>query len=81
MILLDLVDWLIGCRHRKTTLPKTTVTSAHSETYLVCLDCGRHIPYDWTAMRRKRFGWNTTRAVADLSGSRRVGARGRGDRG
>ncbi len=59
MILLDLAEWLFGCRHRKTTLPRTTVTSAQSETYMVCLACGRRIPYDWATMRRKRAGWLT----------------------
>ena len=60
--LLDLADWLCGCRHRQTTFPMTLRTtlnvegkrSTKSETYIVCLTCGRHFAYDWTAMRMTR---------------------------
>jgi DNA-directed RNA polymerase subunit RPC12/RpoP len=40
-------DWLYGCTHRKTTFPMTL----QSDTYIVCLECGRHFAYDWTTMR------------------------------
>ena len=57
-----IADWLHGCEHRRTTFPMTLHTRAnvdgrHSmqpETYIVCLACGRHFAYDWTAMRRTR---------------------------
>ena len=57
--LADLVEWLFGCSHRRTTFPITLPTGARkagadsgeTETYVVCLECGRHIAYDWTTMR------------------------------
>ncbi len=60
--LLGLADWLYGCAHRKTAFPITLrpgvgVEGPHSkqpETYIVCLDCGRHLGYDWTTMRLTR---------------------------
>ena len=50
---------LYGCAHRRTTFPITLRVgasvggrqSAQSETYIACLECGRHFAYDWTAMR------------------------------
>lgn len=59
----DLIDWLFGCPHRRTTFPRSSETGAHSETYLVCLACGHHIPYDWGAMRRKQAVWNWLRSA------------------
>jgi hypothetical protein len=58
------VDWLSGCAHPKTTFPITLRTrvslgkQSTSETYVVCLQCGRHLAYDWATMRivRKRAG-------------------------
>lgn len=57
--LVGLADYLCGCRHRKTTMPRTvrreeTVggkKSAREETYIVCLGCGRHLAYDLRTMR------------------------------
>lgn len=54
-----LADWLYGCAHHRTSFPVTLRTSVsvegrqstQSETYIVCLECGRHIPYDWSTMR------------------------------
>ncbi|MBK9166854.1 MAG: hypothetical protein IPM24_05245 [Bryobacterales bacterium] len=54
-----LTDRLYGCSHRKTTFPITLRISVavngqpktQGETYIVCLDCGRHLSYDWAAMR------------------------------
>jgi hypothetical protein len=48
--LAGLADWMYGCAHRRTSFPITLRTSAggngqdsaQSETYIVCLDCGRH---------------------------------------
>ncbi|MBZ5629445.1 MAG: hypothetical protein LAO06_11340 [Acidobacteriia bacterium] len=53
----------IHCRHKKTSQPFTATASSASaaewETvgagpshYIVCLDCGKRIPYDWANMRR-----------------------------
>ena len=56
----------IGCWHRHLSLPfspappRCSASSPHapqmlppyrSETYVVCLDCGRHFEYDWSQMR------------------------------
>ncbi len=54
-----LAEWLRGCSHRRTTFPITLRASvsvgrqqnADAETYVVCLECGRHFAYDWTTMR------------------------------
>ncbi len=54
----------IACRHKHTSQPFTaagTATAATAEWesvgagpshYIVCLDCGKKIPYDWANMRR-----------------------------
>lgn len=54
-----LADMLYGCAHRTTTFPITLRASVTTdgmqigqpETYVACLSCGRHLAYDWTAMR------------------------------
>ena len=55
----NLADMLYGCAHHRTTFPMTLRTNGHlsggrspqPETYIACLDCGRHFAYDWTTMR------------------------------
>jgi hypothetical protein len=51
---------LFGCSHRRTTFPLTPArhagfTSASTVTrhgtYVVCLDCGKELSYDWENMR------------------------------
>ncbi len=52
-----LADFLCACRHRKTTLPITLPAGVgmgaqpetKADTYVVCLECGRHLAYDWAA--------------------------------
>jgi hypothetical protein len=47
-------DALYGCAHRRTGFPITVAQQAgQPETYIVCLECGRHLVYDWTKMRIK----------------------------
>jgi len=49
-----LVNALFGCRHRKTSFPMTPVektASGESGTFVVCLDCGKRLKYDWDRMR------------------------------
>lgn len=54
-----LANWLFGCSHRRTSMPFTQPAAVDAgggqgtlaETYLVCLGCGRHLPYDWSTMR------------------------------
>lgn len=51
---------LLRCSHRHITRPITPLDQAgvaRSGTYVVCLDCGAQVPYDWPTMqliRRKR---------------------------
>ena len=48
-----LFEFLFGCRHRRLSRPVTPAKQpggAH-ETYVVCLDCGKRLAYDMTAMR------------------------------
>ena len=50
---------LFRCQHRRTTFPLTPArakkgepsTEKHSDTYVVCLDCGKQFVYDWDKMR------------------------------
>ncbi len=50
---------LWSCAHRRTGFPITMRSgdgadgkqNARVETYVVCLECGRHLAYDWTTMR------------------------------
>jgi hypothetical protein len=60
-----LEDWLFGCAHHRMTFPMTLRAGvgggprAQSETYIACLDCGRHFAYDWRTMRaaKRRIAW------------------------
>lgn len=59
--LVSIANWLYDCSHRKTTFPitlragsGTASLGAPIETYIVCLDCGRHLSYDWPTMRRTK---------------------------
>lgn len=45
---------MFGCSHRRLTRPITPVAKPgepSSETYVVCLDCGKQFFYDWDHMR------------------------------
>jgi hypothetical protein len=54
-------DMLFGCGHRNYSFPMTlkgmtlkggrTAAAAASGTYVVCLECGRELPYSWHEMR------------------------------
>jgi hypothetical protein len=57
----ELIDTLFGCRHSHYSFPLTiraslrsTATAARTGTYVVCLDCGRELNYDWQEMRIER---------------------------
>ncbi len=48
--------WL-RCSHGRITRPITPLPqagAARSRTYVVCLDCGAELPYDWKNMRLDR---------------------------
>jgi hypothetical protein len=76
--LAGLADWLHGCGHRTTTFPMTLRASVRedgeqstqSDTYIVCLECGRHFAYDWTAMQiaKRRVAWVSPPALLPALG-------------
>jgi hypothetical protein len=51
------VDALFGCWHHHYSFPITIKKGARSRaafatgTYVVCLDCGKELPYDWKQMK------------------------------
>jgi len=49
-----LLNLLFRCPHRRLTRPMAPLTKAgqpHSQSYIVCLDCGKQFEYDVTEMR------------------------------
>jgi len=51
-------SYLFGCMHDNHTFPQTPrrgqkrpAAALVTGVYVACLDCGRDLPYDWTAMR------------------------------
>ena len=54
-----LLNAIFGCGHRNTTFPLTAIRkpgslathSSANRTYVVCLDCGTELNYDWATMR------------------------------
>jgi hypothetical protein len=51
------VDALFGCLHQRYSFPITIKKGQRSRasfitgTYVVCLDCGKELPYDWKQMK------------------------------
>ena len=56
-MLTKLIDILFGCWHGNYSFPITLKQVNRQPgrgplgTYVVCLDCGREMPYDWSQMR------------------------------
>jgi len=53
-----LFDTFFGCWHNHYSFPITVRSGSRRSqaasltgTYVVCLDCGRELPYDWREMR------------------------------
>jgi hypothetical protein len=49
-----LLNLLFRCSHRRLTRPLAPITKAgqpHSQSYVVCLDCGKQFEYDTNQMR------------------------------
>jgi hypothetical protein len=54
-----LFDAFFGCWHGNYSFPISTRSGSRrksaaaslTETYVVCLDCGRELPYDWEDMK------------------------------
>jgi hypothetical protein len=58
--MINLIDSLFGCSHKRITFPITIKPSqralranaaAPTGTYVVCLDCGGEFAYDWKEMK------------------------------
>src|ERR1700691_4486971 len=53
----SLIDTIFGCSHKRTTFPLTpsrkskASEGARSNTYVVCLNCGKEFDYNWEEMR------------------------------
>ena len=52
-----IMDAMFGCRHSNYSFPITTkpalrrtAAAAITGTYVMCLDCGTELPYDWSEM-------------------------------
>ena len=49
-----LFDLLFGCPHKRLSRPVTPPSkpgAPKNQTYVVCLDCGKHLEYDMKIMR------------------------------
>lgn len=52
------IDGILGCWHTNYSFPVTVrsrqrraTAASVTGTYVVCLDCGKELPYDWQNMR------------------------------
>ena len=56
---MSLFDLVFGCGHKRYSFPitvrgkvrRSTAAASVTGTYIVCLDCGREFPYDWSQMK------------------------------
>jgi hypothetical protein len=49
----SVLNLIFRCRHKRLTRPVTPFgkdKTVHEETYVACLDCGKHFSYDLTRM-------------------------------
>ena len=70
--LMGLFDRVFGCWHKRCSFPitvrgklrRSTAAASVTGTYVVCLDCGREFPYDWSQMKmlaiKPRTAWTVT---------------------
>ncbi|MGC2323865.1 MAG: hypothetical protein WA463_14640 [Terriglobales bacterium] len=56
-MLSNVLNALFGCWHKNYSFPRTikrsgrSVAASVTGTYVVCLDCGKELPYDWKSMK------------------------------
>ncbi len=54
-MVIDFLDLLFGCTHRNYTFPRTAHgkrgEATNPRTYVVCLECGKELAYDWEQMK------------------------------
>jgi hypothetical protein len=56
---MSLFGLVFGCWHKRCSFPmsvrgelrRSTAAASVTGTYVVCLDCGREFPYDWSQMK------------------------------
>lgn len=71
-----LIQALFGCWHRNCSFPITVKANRHFQgarragTYVVCLDCGKEIPYDWKTMKASFQSQSAVRTVSRLAQER-----------
>ena len=69
-----LFDAVFGCWHSRYSFPMTTrrgssrsQAAARTGTYVVCLDCGKELPYDWKQMKIVDAAANSRRPAPALA--------------
>ena len=69
-----LLDAFFGCWHTHYSFPLTirpgvrrNRAASLTGTYVVCLDCGKELPYDWQEMRVITDATNHSQRVAALA--------------
>jgi hypothetical protein len=69
-----LLDAFFGCWHTHYSFPLTVRPGVRRNraasvtgTYVVCLDCGKELPYDWQEMRVVTDAVNSSRRVPALA--------------
>jgi len=68
---MSLFDLVFGCWHKRCSFPitvhgklrRSTAAASLTGTYVVCLDCGREFPYDWSKMKMLASKPSTGRAA------------------
>ena len=85
---MSLFDLVFGCWHKRCSFPitvrgklrRSTAAASVTGTYVVCLDCGREFPYDWSQMKmlasKHRTAWaaESVTIVPGSQGGLRLGA-------
>jgi hypothetical protein len=70
-----LVDALFGCSHSNYSFPRTvrrgerSAAASVTGTYVVCLKCGKEMPYDWKQMKVVAMPDDSSTTIAQPVGS------------
>jgi hypothetical protein len=69
-----LLDAFFGCSHDRFSFPLTvrkgsrrSAAASVTGTYVVCLDCGKELGYDWKEMKVLRSSRDNRRALGTLA--------------
>jgi hypothetical protein len=73
-MLSKLLDAVFGCAHSRYSFPLTVrggvrrnAAAQVTGTYVVCLDCGKELAYDWQEMKVMTSGKSDRSAVRSLA--------------